>query len=125
MSKTVSNEKIIAALLSSGTISEAAAKLKISSRTIYSRMGTKDFLAAYSAAKSDLIRDALIGINRRLSAAVETVSAIMTDDSVNPAIRLQAARTLLSNAARLSDSLQNTETLVFKCTCSEWDEDIM
>jgi len=110
--KAISNEEIIAALLSSGTISEAAAKLNITPRSIYDRMCTRDFKAAYQAAKSDLIRGAVLKINQRLTDAIETVIELMTDKDVNPSTRLQAAQTILTNAAKFAERLQCDEAQV-------------
>ena len=58
-------------------------------------MGKKDFKAAYTAAKSDIIRGAVLNINTKLIEAINTISELMTDKEVNPAIRLQAAQTSL------------------------------
>lgn len=105
----ITNEEIIASLIASGTITEAASKLKISTRTIYERMGKKDFKAAYTAAKSDIIRGAVLNINTKLIEAINTISELMTDKEVNPAIRLQAAQTILNNAQKFSERLQHDE----------------
>lgn len=106
----VTDEEIIAALIASGTITEAAAKVGISTRTIYDRMATKDFKTLYHGAKTDIIRAAVLKINKTLTDAIETVSEIMTDKEVNPATRLQAAQTIIGNAAKFSDRLQREET---------------
>ena len=105
----VTDEEIIAALIASGTITEAAAKVGISARTIYDRMATKDFKALYHGAKTDIIRAAVLKINKTLTDAIETVSEIMTDKEVNPATRLQAAQTIIGNAAKFSERLQREE----------------
>lgn len=108
----ISDEEIIAALFSSGTIKEAAAKIGLSDRAIYERMRAGDFQALYKAAKADLIRGAVISINRQLQAAIDTVIEIMQDQEANPAIRLQAAQTILNNAGKFSQRLQDTEDKV-------------
>ena len=56
-----------------------------------------------------LVRSAVFAINSKLTEAVETVSEIMADKEVNPAIRLQAAQAILTNAARISERLQGEE----------------
>ena len=101
----VSDEQIIAALLSSGSIAQAAELIKISPRSIYDRMGTRDFKAAYSAAKSDIIRSAVLTLNRTISGAVEVITGIMNDTNNSPGTRLQAAKMILENAAKFSDRL--------------------
>ena len=105
----ISNEEIIAALISSGTITQAAAQLNISTRTIYDRMTQKDFKAAYSAAKSDILRKAVLKLNTRLNEAIDTVSTIMNDKEVNAAVRLQAAQTIINTADKFTQRLQAEE----------------
>ena len=105
----LSDEQIIAAILTGGTFTEAAKALNVSTRTLYDRMTSKDFKALYAGAKTDIIRGAVLKINHKLSEAIDTVSDIMTDKEVNPATRLQAAQTLISNAAKFSERLQHEE----------------
>ncbi len=105
-----SDEEIIAALLQSGTIREAADTLNIAPRTIYDRMKSKDFRGLYSEAKTGIMRKAVFSVNERLGAAVDTVAEIMEDRNVNAATRLQAAQTIISNAGKLSKWLQEDES---------------
>ena len=80
-------------------------------------MGTRDFKAAYSAAKSDIVRAAVLTMNRSLAAAVEVVTGIMNDDSNNAGTRLQAAKMIIENAAKFSDRMAAED----KAT-AEWAE---
>lgn len=109
-STAISNEEIIAALLQHGTIKEAAAAAGTAPRTIYDRMKEWNFRAEYAAAKNDLIRQAVFSINGKLAAAIDTVADIMTDTEVNPATRLQAAQTIISNAGKFAERLTREET---------------
>ena len=110
--KTANDEQIIAALLANGTLRAAAAVVGISERTLYNRMNETDFQALYRSAKADLIRAAVFNINNQLQAAIDTVVEIMQDNNNNPAIRLQAAQTILNNAGKFAERLQVTETAV-------------
>ncbi len=105
----ISNEEIIAALLSSGTIQGAAEAAGLAPRTIYDRMADGEFKAAYSAAKSDMLRTALIATNNRLSEAIQTIGEIMSNQQNNLATRLQAAQTIINTAARFADRLRAEE----------------
>lgn len=105
-----SDEKIIAALLDGGTIKNAATALDISERTIYDRMTTGGFQELYKNAKADLLRAAVIKINSHLQAAIDTAAEIMTDKDNNPAIRLQAAQTILNSAGKFAQRLQADES---------------
>lgn len=107
--KAISNEQIIAALLQHGTMKEAAAAAGTTPRTIYDRMNDKEFRAEYMEAKNDIIRKAVFSINEKLSAAIDAVSDIMTNPEINPAIRLQAAQTIINNAGKFSDRLSKDE----------------
>lgn len=107
--KAVSNEEIIAALLQHGTVKEAAAAAGTTPRTVYDRMKDREFRADYMEAKNDIIRKAVFTINEKLSAAIEAVADIMTDEKNNPAIRLQAAQTILNNAGKFSERLAKDE----------------
>ena len=108
--KAISNEQIIAALLHSGTIQGAAAAVGLSNRALYDRMNTGEFQAQYKAAKADLIRTAVLNINKNLQAAINTVIEVMQDPENNAAVRLQAAQTILNNAGKFSQRLQTEET---------------
>lgn len=111
MGKTkVCDEQIISALLTHGTTKAAAEACNISTRTVYERMQDADFRALYAAAKSDVLRQAVNALNAELVEAVETVVSIMHDADINPAIRLQAAQTVLNNAVRYSERLSTDET---------------
>lgn len=107
--KAVSNEEIIAALLQHGTIKDAAAAAGTTPRTIYDRMNDREFRAEYMEAKNDIIRKAVFTINEKLSAAIDTIADIMTDADNNPAIRLQAAQTILTNAGKFAERLTHDE----------------
>lgn len=110
--KKATDEQIIAALLSTGTIQAAAAAVGLSPRTVYTRMQAGDFQALYKAAKADLIRAAVFNINNQVQAAINTVIEVMQDGNNNPAIRLQAAQTILNNAGKFAQRLQTDETSV-------------
>ncbi|MBR4908265.1 MAG: hypothetical protein IKZ43_04550 [Acidaminococcaceae bacterium] len=101
----VSDEEIVSALLQSGSIAQAATLTGIGQRTLYDRMGTREFKAAYSAAKSDIVRSAVLAMNRNLSAAVDAVTGIMNDEENPAGIRLQAAKMIIENAAKFSERL--------------------
>lgn len=107
--KAVSNEEIIAALLQHGTVKEAAAAAGVAPRTIYDRMNDREFRAEYMEAKNDIIRKAVFSINEKLSAAIDAIVDIMNDKEVNPAVRLQAAQTIINNAGKFADRLTKDE----------------
>lgn len=107
--KAVTNEEIIAALIQHGTIKAAAEAAGITPRTIYDRMNDNDFRSQYLEARTDIIRKAVFSINMKLAEAVEAVADIMNDKEVSPAIRLQAAQTILNNAGKFASRLTSDE----------------
>lgn len=123
--KTISNEEIIAALLQHGTMKDAAAAAGTTARTIYDRMNDKEFRAEYMAAKNDIIRKAVFTINEKLSAAVDTITEIMSDSGTNPAVRLQAAQTILNNASKFAERLAQDETKSREENSSLFDFDFL
>lgn len=109
MAKAVSDEKIIAALLNNGTIKATASAVGLSERAIYERMAAGEFQELYKNARADLMREAVSRLNAHLTAAVDTVAEIMANTENNAAVRLQAAQTLLNNAAKFTERLQASE----------------
>ena len=109
MAKKCTDEQIIAALLANGTITAAAAACGISPRSIFGRMDNREFRALYMEAKNDILREATHAINGKLSEAINAVGEIMNDPNTNPAVRLQAAQTILANAEKFADRLSVDE----------------
>lgn len=107
--RKVSDEEIISSLLSNGTLKAAAAALSVSERTLYTRMNDGTFQGLYKAAKADVIRVAVARLNERLQDAIDVTAEIMSDKDNNPATRLQAAQTILNNAAKFAERLQDAE----------------
>lgn len=120
----ISDEQIIAALLNSGSISQAAAQTGLSARAIYDRMGYREFKAAYSAAKADIVRQAVLSLNRNLSAAVDVVMEIMSDEENPAATRLQAAKMIIENAGKFADRLSAADKYTADQAQSPLDMDI-
>ena len=113
MSKTISDETIISALITNGTATAAAKAVGISAKTIYDRMGDSDFLTLYRDVKADILRQSVTNLNGHISAAVQTVVSVMNDKENNAAVRLQAAQTILNTAAKFSKTLTEIETEIY------------
>lgn len=107
--KTVSDEIVVSALMCTATMKEAAELAGLSTRALYDRMSDGEFKGLYAAAKADLLRQTSKSLNNRLEAAINTIAGIMDDESNNAAVRLQAAQTILNNAAKFADRLQTIE----------------
>lgn len=105
----VSDEEIVAALLNSGSIQQAAEAAGIAPRTIYDRMGTREFRAVYSAAKSDVIRQAVFSMCGNIATAVNVIIGIMNNEENPAGTRLSAAKLLLDNAGKFTDRLSEAD----------------
>lgn len=109
MTKTRTNEEVIAALLQHGTVKDAAAAIGISPRALYDRMKQRDFRAEYADARTEITRAAVSAINDKLSAAIDTIAEVMTDKESPAGTRLQAAKLILENAGKFTERLDSEE----------------
>ena len=108
-SAAVSDEYIISVLMTSPTVEAAAAKIGIGKRTIFDRMKSDEFRAAYINAKADLLRKTTAALVESSLEAVETIREVMHDTNAAGAVRLQAARVILENAARFSEAVAKVD----------------
>ena len=116
MATAISDEQIIAALLSNGSIAGAAAAAGIAPRTLYDRMASQDFRVLYSAAKTDIVRTAVFAMQHRLTDAINTVAAIMADEKTPSSVRLQAAQVIINNACKFAERLTAEESVTIDLT---------
>lgn len=118
---SVSDEEIAAAIIQTGSQRAAAKLLNISEKTIYNRLSNGNFQAVYANAKNEILRTAVNSLNEKLSDAIKVTAEIMDDKSANPQVRLQAARTIMDNAAKFTDTLTKNERAT--ATQIEFSED--
>jgi AcrR family transcriptional regulator len=71
--KMENDEKILSALLSSGTVAESAKKSGLSERTIYRRLADKDFRAAWREARQTTVEMAVSQLQAGMSEAAQTL----------------------------------------------------
>lgn len=111
MNKTISDESIIAALLTSSTRVEAAKILGISTETLYKRMKKDTFRIRYRKAKDDVVSEAIASLQSRMNDAISTAANIMNDTENAPQIRLNAADTILRYATKLTEMVEIVERI--------------
>lgn len=104
MAKKVTDEQLCSALLTHSTIKDTAEFLGISERTIYSMMSTDDFKEIYGHAQADIYSNTIMICQNKMVEAINCISEIMNDKSVNPQIRLQASQTILKNTLILHEA---------------------
>lgn len=99
--KTIADETIISALLSCPTLEAAAAQCGLSVRQLYERRQSEDFTRKLREAQAD----ALEGTVRYLQQNTATAASVLVEicEHGQEQNRLTAARTLLDQAARLTE----------------------
>ncbi len=96
----IDDERILAALIASGSIRAAAKAAGIAESTIRNRMADTAFRAKYDKLRFDLLQEATAGLTAKLDSATATIAEIMEDDQ-NPAnVRLAASDSLLRHCLR-------------------------
>ena len=96
-------EKALAALLTEPTQEAAAKKIGVTARTLRNYLAAPEFLEAYRQAHAQLVEDATKRMQRGLSAAVDTLQEIATDQDAGKTARVAAARSLLEQALRYTE----------------------
>lgn len=107
----VDNSTIIAAILSTNTLKEAAKVCGMSVRALHKRRQNPDFLREYNKAKGELFEETTRRLINRSGNAVETVYNIMADCETPPQTRVNAAELILKNAVKYSEHGELLERL--------------
>ena len=99
----VSDEKIIAVLLSSQTNREAAQRLKMNERHLYTRLQDEAFRSKLQAAQRKILDDVVLDMQSNLKEAAAVIVGVMRDSNNSPQTRLNAADMLQRNYLKLSE----------------------
>lgn len=108
---TPTKEKCIAALLTSRTKREAAQKAGVSERTLRTYFEDDEFLRQYRQAFSHMVQDAARSAQQLISPALSTLQDIMEDVNETGGTRIQAARSVLEYAIKLTAQLDILERI--------------
>lgn len=109
-SKTkVTDELIIAALVSHRTIKDAAVSVGVTERTIYSRMRDAEFEQLYNCAKTDILRGTVSEVSAQVKDALDVVGKVMHDEKAAPQVRLNAAAMILTYSEKARNRLKQEE----------------
>lgn len=109
--KMLTDEEIVAALITEGSIAGAAAALGCTPRTIYARMKTQTFKELYARTKGEIVKQATAKLQGTLCAAVDTLVEIMKDTDTAKQTRVNSAVSLLQYAARYTETTDIIERL--------------
>ena len=105
----VTDEIIIAALVSHRTIKDAAVSVGVTERTIYSRMRDAEFEQLYNCAKTDILRGAVSEVSTQVQDALVVISKVMHDEKASPQVRLNAAAMILTYSEKAKSRLKAEE----------------
>jgi len=99
-SENSKHDKIVEALMSTRTISEASERSGVPERTLYRIMSDDEFSRLYRQARWLAISLASAKLQSKTSIAVDTLSEIMSDSEASPSARVNASKTVLEMALR-------------------------
>ena len=107
--KIIADEIIVSALLSCPTLEAAAAQCGLSVRQLYERRQSEDFTRKLREAQADALAGTVRYLQQNTATAASTLVEICEHGQEQN--RLTAARTLLDQAARLSEIVDFAERL--------------
>ena len=107
----LTDEAIIAALVQTGTIKEAAKRLHCVPRTIYERMKSPEFKDKYNQAKAELVKAATAKLQGLLAGAIDTLVEIKNDKEAAKQTRANCAVAILQYGAKFTESTDIIERL--------------
>lgn len=96
----VSDEQILSALLTAGSVRQAAQAVNVSEATVRNRLSDRGFRQRYDQLRGDVLQEVVTGLVGRLMGAIETMTDLMESDIVADSVRLNAADGLLRHALR-------------------------
>lgn len=91
MNKSVSDERIICALLSNDTRKAAAKSLGMKAETLATRMKSADFQEKYQTAKAEMVKDITNAVQSRTLKAINAICEMIENPGISDQVRLHAA----------------------------------
>ena len=107
----VSDETIIAVLLSSQTNREAAKRVGLTERYFYQRTQNEAFQRKYRAAQQKILDDVVQDMKSNLKEAAAVITSVMLDSNNSPQTRLNAADLMIKGYLKLSERADVIERL--------------
>jgi AcrR family transcriptional regulator len=112
MAKETNREKVLAALIETSSIRDAAKKCGIGEATIYRHLQDKEFLAEYRNARRATVENAIASIQAATGEAVEALRRNLSCS--NPQAEIRSAAIILDTSKKgveLIDFIQRLEIL--------------
>jgi transposase-like protein len=105
---TENKDVLLAMALAAGaSASDAARQLEVSISTVKRRLADPDFRRFVADLRAEMLARALGRVTDNMTRAADTLAGLLDDQ--NPAIRIRAARALLTLGLRLHDAIDVTE----------------
>src|SRR5262249_8828271 len=93
-------ERAIAALVSCGSITDAAQHCRVAEVTLHRWLKNAAFQEAYREARRAVVQHAITQVQQATGKAVETLCAVMRDAEAPASARVSAARAILETAIK-------------------------
>lgn len=97
----ITDEEIIAAMLTHSTNRKAAEAVRLSDRAFYNRIRKPSFQAKLAEEKARILESAANAARGHISDAVQVMAQVMADEENAPGVRIQAADGLIRNSLKL------------------------
>lgn len=101
----MTDEKLIAHLLSAPTIREAAVKAGMSESAIYKKLREYSFRKKLNQQRALLLEDVRTALQLQLTEAVKIMGEIAADKNAPPQTRLNACDAILKHASKIVDQI--------------------
>ena len=105
------NEQVIAALLATSSIREAAAVANCHENTVAKLLQKPEFADQYKIARQELLRSTLDKLQAINAQAVECLATVMSSAKSPASAKVSAARTTLEMSLRIIEIVDVTERL--------------
>lgn len=105
----MTDEKMIKALATCGSVTATAQRLGIAESTIYRRLQDNEFRAKLEIVKGDVLREFKANYLESSEQARTVIETMMKDRKLNPAVRLQAAQTIIKTAVQFTELAERAE----------------
>lgn len=99
----MTDEKLIAALISTPTVREAAKQAGVSESAVYKKLRNYTFRTELSKQRALLLEDVRTAIQAHLMEAVTAIGEIITNKETAPQTRLNACECLVRLSFKLND----------------------
>jgi len=96
----IDDERILAALLTAGSVRRAAQIADVSESTIRNRLKDDTFRAEYEAVKGDILTEACDALTARLTLAVDSLCDVLENGESPATAKISAADSVLRHGLR-------------------------